>query len=597
MYSSHLGGMGSWARYAIAAARALAQLMPTQLAVAGPLSPQVADWAAGLELVPYDREATRGAELLLNVDAFSYAEPLAQRNIAWVFAPHHNNVPPPEFELYAVSEYVQAVAEKTWQRMCGRLYPPVTWQPNEAEKERLILHVARFVPPSELIDPGHRVAIEQFGKLTLELEESRWQLALIGGLVPGAGGYLDALQQATAGSNIRLLANADQGTLQTYLSMATFVWDTAGFEADGSPLSRRLFPATVLEGSAAGAVPIAGDHGANREVITHGYNGLLVEEPDQYAELTKQLIQMPSAWAMLSQRAYIGTRGWISETTFLERVEAMLGKRQVPRPPVPRWLDTAPGQDEVTAIVVFHNQIEATTQCLEMLTQLNPSVRVVLVDNRSSEDPAALRQHVEDRGGVYLRRESNDGLGPAWHEAAAVCDRPFVLLLHNDCCPVLSGDWLDVLLAELQDDDQVAIVGAKLIRPDGKTIQFAGWGYRPEHGGVFSYRGDGEPDAPCYNIRGEAVAVSSAAMLCRREHFAPDPTYQLVFGDFDLCLKAREAGHKVVYQPAAFLVHAEGTTRRSRPDVEAVVQADRRHFLASYPQFAPEPPPPATASR
>jgi len=54
-------------------------------------------------------------------------------------------------------------------------------------------------------------------------------------------------------------------------------------------------------------------------------------------------------------------------------------------------------------------------------------------------------------------------------------------------------------------------------------------------------------------------------MLMRREVFESigrfDETYQLVFGDVEICVRAVEQGYRVVYNPFARLIHHEGKTR------------------------------------
>lgn len=583
VYSSHLATMGSWARLAVGLAQSLNRLLPTDLATPAPVAPQVQEWAAELSVVAYEREMARQYDLLWNVDVFSYAEPLAKRNLAWVIAPHYNNVPPPDFELLAISDYVQSLVERYWQRICGRLYPWVRAFPAELQKERIILHVGRFLPPGELIDPGHLLAIDQFQALSREID-APWQLVLVGALVPGCGAHLDQLQHAALGSNVRILGNADQPTLNAYFSMASLVWSTGGFASPEAPLAQGVFPLSVVEGSAAGAVPIAGKGGANAEVVIHGYNGLLVAEPQEFAEVTQALIRAPSAWSLLSQRAQVTSQGWTSEEVFLDRLQAVLQNRPAARPPVPRWLDTAPPQKQVTAVITMHNQAELTAECLKALKTCNPDVQIVLVDNASTDDLSEVRGLIEANGGTYLRRETNDGLGAALAAAKPHCQRPFVLVMHNDVLPIQSGDWLDVLLAEMTDD-RVGIVGAKLKYPDGARLQFAGWGFAAEQGGRFFHVGDGEADEPRYNRREEVLGVSSACMVCRLDGFHPDPALQVVYVDLDLCLKVKRQGFRVIYQPAVALLHAEGATRRLRSDITEVVAQDRAHFFATYAEM------------
>ena len=212
------------------------------------------------------------------------------------------------------------------------------------------------------------------------------------------------------------------------------------------------------------------------------------------------------------------------------------------------------------------------------LADYNTEVKVILVDSGSTDDMSSLQTLVEENGGVFVRRESNDGLGAAWAEAKSYCDRQFVLLMHNDSIPITSGDWLDVLLAEM-NDDSVGIVGAKLVKPQGNIVQFAGWRFVTENEGAFFHFGDGQPDEPRFNQRSNVIGVSSACMICRTELFEPDENFQIVYCDLDLCFKANSGGFQVIYQPASSIFHLEGATRNTRADVNDIVASDKEHFF------------------
>jgi GT2 family glycosyltransferase/glycosyltransferase involved in cell wall biosynthesis len=588
IFTSHLMSMSSWARLAVDLARSLSRVMPTEIASATPLSPQVLEWFRSdrdshpLEIVPFESGMAAQYDLLWNVDVNTYAEPLAKRNLAWVIAPHYNNVPAEEFELFAVSQYVQKQAEHFWKRICQRLYPRAWGETVSLEKEKIILHLSRFVRPNELVDPAHQIAIEQFKKLCAEDEKWNWQLVLLGGLVPGHGSYLDEIQAAALGSNIKIVPNADQSTLNNYLRVASLLWNTSGLCVPNSPLAKSLFPSSNAEAAAAGVVPIACDNGSNSEFIIHGYNGFLADAPDQFADITANLAKANSIWSMLSQRAQATSQGWVSEQVFDDQVRAVLEGRPSSKPPVPRWLDSAPGQDNVCAIITAHNNVEMTLKCLEQLKQMNPAVRTILVDSGSTDDMSAIKDMVESCGGVFIRLDSNDGMGAAWTAAKPHCDRPYILLMHNDVFPLLGGDWLDVLLAEM-NDEAVGIAGGKLNKPDGFTVQFAGWQFSPDNGGVFYHIGDGQLDEPRFSQRQLVIGVSSACMLIRKELFEPDPKYHLVYGDLDLCVKARKQNFHVIFQPASVLIHIDGSTRKLRGDAADIVRSDRERFFASIP--------------
>lgn len=583
VYCGQLAVPNHDARCAVALARALSASQPVDLAVNGPAIPQVLDWTDGLHILPYEPGMAANYARLWNVDATTYAEPLASHNLAWVSRPHHNNVPPPDFQLLGMSDHVVAAIENRWGRLATRLYPTVATQSVPVEKEKIILSVGHFMAPNPVQDHGHLHCIEQFRQLCVA-GHGDWQLVLVGGLAPGQAAFYDQLLAAAVGLNIRILANADQSTLNYYLAVASIYWRLEGLSHPDNRAAQGAFPLALVEAAAAGAVPLATHNGAAPEVIRHGYNGFLLESSEQCLELTSSLVQAPSAWAMLSQRARVSGEGWADEAVFTDRLQAVLLGHSAARPPQRLWLEEAVGQDRVCAVVPAFNQAEMTHKCLAVLRELNPDVKIILIDNGSTEDLSTAARLAEESGGHMQRLENNQGLGGALAVAAPHCDRPFVAILHNDVFPVGSGDWLDVLLAEMADPN-VGVVGPKLKLADGKTVQFAGWGFSPDNGGMFFHMGDGKPDEPRFNQRLTALGVSSACMICRRELFDPDQGYQLIYSDLDLCIKAANAGKGTIFQPASVLVHQEGMTRNTLSDHSSLAGADRERFLSAYPQW------------
>jgi hypothetical protein len=134
------------------------------------------------------------------------------------------------------------------------------------------------------------------------------------------------------------------------------------------------------------------------------------------------------------------------------------------------------------------------------------------------------------------------------------------VFLNNDT--FVSQDWLAPLLEAFQQPD-VGLVGAKLIYPDGRLQEAGGIIFSDASGWNYG-RGD-DPANPKYEFLCDAHYCSGACIAIRRTlfetiggfdpHFAP-----MYYEDVDLAFAVRAAGHRVVYQPACVIVHAEGGT-------------------------------------
>ena len=158
------------------------------------------------------------------------------------------------------------------------------------------------------------------------------------------------------------------------------------------------------------------------------------------------------------------------------------------------------------------------------------------------------------------------------------------LLFLNDDIEVITPDWLDELV-QWAEREEIGVVGAKLLRPDG-SIQHAGViiGLSGFAGHIFAGQAENQ-----WTIFGLAewyrdyMAVTAACMLLRREVFERlgrfDERFILCGSDVEICLRARAAGLRVVYNPFARLYHLEGATRGGDVPPE--------DFHTSFPHYLP----------
>ncbi len=141
----------------------------------------------------------------------------------------------------------------------------------------------------------------------------------------------------------------------------------------------------------------------------------------------------------------------------------------------------------------------------------------------------------------------------------------YLILLNNDI-EVIAPGWMEEMLGYCQRRD-VGIVGAKLFYPDD-TIQHAG--VVIGMGGIAGHilcRADGKEYG--YNARlvttQDISAVTAACLMISREDFDSiggfDERYTVAFNDIDLCLKVREQGKLVVFNPYVTLYHYESKSR------------------------------------
>ncbi|MER3424475.1 MAG: hypothetical protein C4293_15910 [Nitrospiraceae bacterium] len=217
---------------------------------------------------------------------------------------------------------------------------------------------------------------------------------------------------------------------------------------------------------------------------------------------------------------------------------------------------------EASIIIPVFNKVDLTRQCLTSLASVTQGVdyEVIVVDNASTDDTASF---LATLGGDIriIRNTENLGFAKACNQGAQAAQGRYLVFLNNDTIP--REGWLKALIDEVEAHPEVAVVGSKLLYPDG-TIQHAGVAFSrllfsPYH----VYRGF-PGDAPIVNRRREFQSVTAACMLVRREAFEEvggfDEGYRNGFEDVDLCLKIQDRGGRIVYQPKSVLYHLESQT-------------------------------------
>ena len=151
----------------------------------------------------------------------------------------------------------------------------------------------------------------------------------------------------------------------------------------------------------------------------------------------------------------------------------------------------------------------------------------------------------------------------------------YILFLNNDT-EIVNEDCLEQMLSVCMRED-VGAVGARLYYEDG-TIQHAG--VIVGLGGIAGHAFVGFPhDSLGYFGRIQMMqdysAVTAACVMIKKSVYEQvggfDERYAVAFNDVDLCMKIREAGYLIVYNPYAELNHYESKSR-GYEDTEEKVQ-------------------------
>jgi GT2 family glycosyltransferase len=252
----------------------------------------------------------------------------------------------------------------------------------------------------------------------------------------------------------------------------------------------------------------------------------------------------------------------------------------------------------VSAIVVSYNTRADLLRCLEALrAQAGVPLETIVVDNASTDGTAdAVRagfpevQVLANAENLGFARANNLGLRAARGE--------LVLVLNSDC--ELRPGALAALVAILDARADVAIVGPRTVGTDGAPQVSFGPSLTPlaEWRQGRLVRGVKAGDAGARRRAAAQAAqvqepdwVSASCFLARKAALDAvggfDESFFLYEEDVDLCVRVRAAGGRILYTPAAEVVHHLGRSMERAPQ-RARLEYHRSHlrFYAKHNSVA-----------
>ncbi len=224
----------------------------------------------------------------------------------------------------------------------------------------------------------------------------------------------------------------------------------------------------------------------------------------------------------------------------------------------------------ISIIIPNKDHIEDLEHCISTLEKKSryDNYEFIIVENNSEKEETfqyykKLEKDNKKISIVYWEREFN--YSAINNYGAKYAKGEYLLLLNNDT-EIINEQCLEELLGYCMHDD-IGVVGARLYYNDN-TIQHAG--VIVGFGGVAGHAFIGLP----HNEKGyfsriicaqDLCAVTGACMMVKKRVFDEvggfDENLVVAYNDIDLCLKIREAGYLVVYNPYAELYHYESKSR------------------------------------
>ena len=240
-------------------------------------------------------------------------------------------------------------------------------------------------------------------------------------------------------------------------------------------------------------------------------------------------------------------------------------------------------QDKPLISIVIPNKdhIEDLNKCITAIEEKSSykNYEFIIVENNSTDEKTfeyyKILEEECPRAKVVFWKEQGFNYPAINNYGVEHAKGEYILFLNNDT-EIVNEDCLEELLGYCMRDD-VGAVGARLYYEDG-TIQHAG--VIVGLGGIAGHTFVGYPHGALgyfgrIQMAQDYSAVTAACMMVKKSVFDEvkgfDERYAVAFNDVDLCMKIREAGYLIVYNPYAELNHYESKSR-GYEDTEEKVQ-------------------------
>lgn len=249
------------------------------------------------------------------------------------------------------------------------------------------------------------------------------------------------------------------------------------------------------------------------------------------------------------------------------------------------------GRPLVSILIPNKDNVEVLRRCIDSIRDVSTyeSYEIVVIENNSVEEAtfAYYRTLERTHAARVVTWEHAFNYSAVNNFGARHANGDYLLLLNNDT-QVISPDWIESMLSLCQRPD-VGVVGARLLYPDD-TVQHVGVALlRCDEaqftGGAVHVQPNLDRNDPGYfwrtNKRQDLSAVTAACLMTKRALYEQlgglDEDFVVAYNDVDFCLRARQAGYLVVFDPEAMLYHYESLSRG--PDDTSSSPANYARFL------------------
>jgi GT2 family glycosyltransferase len=218
----------------------------------------------------------------------------------------------------------------------------------------------------------------------------------------------------------------------------------------------------------------------------------------------------------------------------------------------------------LSIVIVNYKSLEKVRKCLKSILEADTFLldyELILVDNNSGDDLSGLSRGFNNF--KLIKNDTNLGMGAGNNLGIKKAEGDFILVLNPDT--ELRVNTIKTMFNYLKQEDEVAILGPKLLNPD-LSLQYSCARFPKPWTPIFRRTFLGYffkkhidwflmKDFSHSEIK-EVDWLMGSCLLFRSKDFPGfDERYFMYFEDIDLCRSFKEQGKKIVYHPGAEVIH------------------------------------------
>lgn len=231
---------------------------------------------------------------------------------------------------------------------------------------------------------------------------------------------------------------------------------------------------------------------------------------------------------------------------------------------------------DLSIIIVNWNVRVLLTKCLNSIFSCpkGREFEVIIIDNASEDGSIEMITQQFPQVRLILNK-SNKGFAKANNQGLREMRGEFALLLNPDT--IVGEEAIDKMVEFMKENDDVGILGPKIINPDG-SLQASAFSYPTLIDDIilgfrsnlfFTGKFISHYHSRLYHLPDHPFRVdwvSGACLMIRKKTIEDigllDERLFLFAEDLDWCLRAKNGGWKVIYFPRACIVHYGGQSTK-----------------------------------